>query len=335
MRVGISYDLREDYLAQGYDEEQTAEFDAPETIAAIEAVLVSHGCSTTRIGNLPALAARLVAGERWDLVFNICEGLTGVGREAQVPALLEAYGVPHVFSDTLTMALALDKAMAKRVVRDCGVPTAPFVVVTCMEDIRQVSLPFPVFAKPLAEGTGKGISAESHIPSADALGKICQSLLSRHRQPVLVESYLSGREFTVGVVGSGPEARAVAVMEIGFLGPAESFGYSYANKEHYEDRISYRLAGDAEACRAAENALVAWRALNCRDGGRVDLRSDAHGMPNFLEVNPLAGLHPVRSDLVILSRFAGLGYEGLIGEILQSACKRHGLTLRGRLGVAV
>ncbi len=335
MRVGITYDLREDYLAEGYDEEQTAEFDSPQTIAAIVTALESHGCSTTRIGNVRELAARLVAGERWDLVFNICEGIHGAGREAQVPALLEAYAVPYVFSDPLTMALTLDKAMAKRVVRDCGLPTAAFALVTRAEEIGRVALPFPVFAKPLAEGTGKGISAESHIPSPAILEKVCLQLLARHRQPVLVERYLGGREFTVGVVGTGPEARAVAVMEISLLHNAESFGYSYGNKEHYEDRVSYHLADDAESRQAAETALASWRALNCRDGGRVDLRSDEHGRPHFLEVNPLAGLHPVRSDLVILSRLAGLDFTGLLGEILASACKRYSLAMPRRLQVAV
>ena len=335
MKVGITYDLREDYLAEGYDEEQTAEFDSPQTIAAIDHALKAHGCHTVRIGNIRSLAARLVAGERHDLVFNICEGLHGVAREAQVPALLDAYGIAYVFSDALTMALTLDKAMAKRVVRDNGVATAPFAVVESAQDVRDVALGFPVFAKPLAEGTGKGISADSHIDSPRALEAVCRRLLAEHRQPVLVESFLGGREFTVGITGCGREARAVAVMEILLHGNAEAFGYSFDNKEHYEDRVSYRLVDDAEAMMAAETALGAWRALNCRDGGRVDLRSDADGRPHFLEVNPLAGLHPVRSDLVILARLAGLSYEDLIGDILASACARLGLALPGRLAVAV
>ena len=335
MRVAMTYDLRDDYLAMGYGEEQTAEFDSITTIDAIDDALQMLGFDTVRVGHVRALAAELVAGERYDLVFNICEGLKGVAREAQVPALLEAYDIPYVFSDPLVMALTLDKAMAKRVVRDCGVATAPFTVVEHAAEARRIGLGFPVFAKPLAEGTGKGISAESHIDSAAALERVCARLLAGHHQPVLVERYLPGREFTVGITGSGGNARAIGVMEIRLLGNAENFGYSFENKEHYEDRVRYALADDAEAMRAAETALAAWRALGCRDGGRVDLRSDEHGVPHFLEVNPLAGLHPVRSDLIILARLAGLGYADLLGEFVVSALARYRIELPRHLAVAV
>src|ERR1700733_176625 len=157
MRIGVTYDLRSDYLALGYGEEETAEFDAEETIAAVCDALGGLGQTPIRIGGIRPLAKALVAGERWDAVFNICEGLKGVSREAQVPALLEAYGIPYLFSDPLTLALALDKAMAKRVVRDCGVPTADFAVIESEADIAGVTLDFPLFLKPVAEGSGKGV----------------------------------------------------------------------------------------------------------------------------------------------------------------------------------
>src|ERR1700734_471781 len=141
MRFGVTYDLRADYLAQGFGEEETAEFDSEITIAAICGALEALGHEPIRIGSVRRLAERLVAGERWDAVFNICEGLKGVSREAQVPALLEAYDVPYVFSDPLTLALTLDKAMTKRVVRDAGVPTADFAVIESQADIDAIQLP--------------------------------------------------------------------------------------------------------------------------------------------------------------------------------------------------
>src|SRR5690554_4051229 len=144
MRVGLTYDLRQDYLAAGHGLEETAEFDSIETIEAIEGALRRYGLAPDRIGNLRQLAARLVAGERWDFVFNIAEGMRGIGREAQVPALLDAYGIPYAFSDPLVMALTLHKGMAKHVVRDKGVPTAPFAVVEDMADLAAVDLPFPL-----------------------------------------------------------------------------------------------------------------------------------------------------------------------------------------------
>lgn len=327
MRVGMTYDLRSEYLAEGWSEEETAEFDSEVTIAAIAGVMEARGWTVDRIGHVRNLAARLVAGERWDLVFNIAEGMHGVAREAQVPAILDAWRVPYTFSDPMVLALTLDKAMTKRVVRDAGVPTAPFAVVADEAEIADVSMPFPLFVKPLAEGTGKGVTAASRVEWAGALARACRSILARYRQPALVETYLPGREFTVGIVGTGRHAQAIGAMEILFSEAAEANGYSFENKEHYEGRITYRLVEDPEALEAIDVAMAAWRALGCRDGGRVDIRSDALGRPHFLEVNPLAGLNPDKSDLVIMARMAGWTYEALIGRILDSCLSRLGPAL--------
>ena len=322
MKIGITYDLREDYLAEGYGEEETAEFDHPLTIAAIEEALRSLGCETDRIGHVRTLARRLVAGERWDIVFNIAEGLWGFGREAQIPALLDAWGIPYVFSDPLVLSLTLHKGMTKRVIRDLGIPTPDFAIVETPEEIARVELPYPLFAKPVAEGTGKGITAASKIENRTELARVCEKLLAGFRQPVLVETFLPGREFTVGIIGTGREAFVPAVMEVHLTEKAEKEVYSYANKEDWHGRIEYRLADDAQARAASETALAAWRGLGCRDGGRVDLRSDANGTPNFIEVNPLAGLRPEHSDLPILCGLAGMPYRDLIDGIMHSALKR-------------
>jgi D-alanine-D-alanine ligase len=324
MRVGLTFDLRDHYLAAGYSAEDTAEFDNIETIDSLAGALERLGLAVDRIGTVRQLAQRLVAGERWELMFNIAEGLKGVGREAQVPALLEAYDIPYTFSDTMVMALALHKGMAKRVVRDCGVPTAPFAVVETMADLAAVELPFPLFAKPIAEGTGKGVTPASRVTSATSLRKLCRQLLERYRQPVLVETFLPGREFTVGIIGTGAAAEPVAVMEVVLNAQAEAGVYSYVNKEECESRVVYRLAEDDQAKEAGAVALAAWRALGCRDGGRVDLRQDAGGKPLFLEVNPLAGLHPTHSDLPIMCTLAGIPYDALIGRIVESARRRCG-----------
>lgn len=323
MRVGITFDLRADYLAQGFGEEETAEFDSEVTIAGICGALAELGHAPVRIGNVRRLTERLAKGERFDCVFNICEGLKGLAREAQVPALLEAYDIPYVFSDPLTLALSLDKAMAKRVVRDAGIPTPDFAVVETVVEIGDISLPFPLFAKPIGEGSGKGVNAASRAEDKIVLARTVSDLFERFRQPVLVETFLPGREFTVGITGTGADARALGVMEVIFGSKADGAGYGYENKEHYEDKMSYRLADDAEAQLAGEVALSAWRALRCRDGGRVDIRSNAQGRPNFMEVNPLAGLNPERSDLVFITRFKGMTYRDLIGRIMESFLKRH------------
>ncbi len=322
MKIGITYDLRDDYLAEGYGEEETAEFDHPKTIAAIEGTLHDLGYETDRIGHVRALAKRLVAGERWDLVFNIAEGLRGFGREAQVPALLDAYDIPYTFSDPLLLTLTLHKGMTKRVIRDLGIPTPAFAVVESPDEITTIRLPFPLFAKPIAEGTGKGVTAASKIADRSELERVCLTLLETFHQPVLVETFLPGREFTVGIIGTGAEAFAPAVLEVCFTKKAEREVYSYINKEEWHGRIEYRLVADPMARLAEKTALAAWQGLGCRDGGRIDLRADADGIPQFMEVNPLAGLRPGHSDLPILCEMAGMPYRELIAGIMRSALKR-------------
>jgi D-alanine-D-alanine ligase len=319
MRVGITYDLKEDYVSSGLSDEEAAEFDHPATIEAIESTLRDLGLETERIGNLNRLLDRLVNGQRWDLVFNIAEGLRGIGREAQVPALLDAFEIPYTFSDPLVLSLTLHKGMTKHVVRDLGIPTPDFYVVETEAHIGKITLPFPLFAKPVAEGTGKGIDTTSEIQTERDLTAVCRRLLNKYRQPVLVERFLPGREFTVGILGSGEEAEAVGVMEINLK---ESGPYSYWNKNHWEGIVGYSPVEGATAQEARNVSLAAWRGLGCRDGGRVDLRADEKGVLNFMEVNPLAGLRPDYSDLPIVCTMSGLTYRQLIERIMQSALKR-------------
>jgi D-alanine-D-alanine ligase len=323
LKIGMTYDLRDDYLAEGYSEEETAEFDRPETIDAIEQALEVLGYETDRIGHIRSLLCRLVAGDRWDMVFNIAEGLRGFGREAQIPAILDAFDIPYTFSDVLALSMTLHKGMAKHVIRDLGIPTPDFAVIETVDQIAGIRLPFPLFAKPVAEGTGKGISAASKIKTDADLEQVCRSLLSTFQQPVLIETFLPGREFTVGIIGTGKDACATDVMEVILKPQAEREVYSYFNKENFKSLVEYRLVADDEARQAGETALAAWRGLNCRDAGRLDLRSDAAGRPHFLEVNPLAGLHPRHSDLPIIFTLMGKTFSQLIDLIMRSALRRR------------
>lgn len=322
MKIGITYDLREDYLIEGYSEEETAEFDRAETIEAIDQTLKELGYRTDRIGHLKSLTRRLAAGDRWDLVFNIAEGLRGFGREAQIPALLDAYDIPYTFSDPLVLALTLHKGMTKHVIRDMGIPTPDFAIIEKEDQITGICLSYPLFAKPVAEGTGKGITAASKINTEKELVEMCKMLLTVFKQPVLVESFLPGREFTVGIIGTGKDAIATDTMEVCLKAQAEPDVYSYINKENCEELVEYRLVYDEEAQQVRETALSAWRGLGCRDAGRMDLRSDRSGRPNFMEVNPLAGLHPQHSDLPIIFNLMGKTFHQLIDMIMHSALKR-------------
>jgi D-alanine-D-alanine ligase len=325
LQLALTYDLKSDYRAAGLTAEQVMELDEEETVAGIAAALRENGHQVERVGRGIELARRLTAGERWDLVFNIAEGIRGRSREAQVPALCEMFDQPYTFSDPLTCAMTLDKPLAKRVVRDHGLPTAPFAVVEQPEDAEQVDLAPPLFVKPVAEGSSKGVTARSRVASRDALQETCSELLRAFEQPVLVESYLPGRELTVGILGNGDTARVVGVLEVSFRDGTDG-DYTALNKAEYQSRVDYQLLdGEPLAVRARQVALGVYQALSCRDAARVDLRCDAAGEPCFLEVNPLPGLNPVTSDLPILARLGGVSYAELLGGIVEAAAQRWGL----------
>ena len=322
MRIGITYDLKDDYLKRGFSAEEAAEFDSEVTIAGIEASLHSADQTTDRIGCITDLVARLAAGDTWDMVFNIAEGYRGLGREAQVPALLDAWGIPYTFSGPELMGLTLHKGMTNAVVRSLGVATADFAVVRNVEEIDTVDLPFPLFAKPVAEGTSKGISSRSLVNNRKELRAICEELLVAFRQPVLVETYLPGREFTVGILGSGKESRSAGIIEVTAVNKGDATAYTYENKQAWRERVAYELVDDEAAMAAAALALKAWRGLGCLDAGRIDVRLDRTGQPRFIEVNPLPGLNPESSDLPILWGLGGYKYEDLIKKIFRSAASR-------------
>jgi D-alanine-D-alanine ligase len=329
--VGLCYDLKDDYLKSGFSATEVMEFDDEETIVGLENALGSLGHKVERIGNGTTLALRLAKGDRWDLVFNVAEGIKGRSREAQVPAVCELFAQPYTFSDPLTCALTLDKALTKRVVRDRGLPTAPFEVVNTTMEAQAVSLSFPLFLKPVAEGSSKGVTAGSIVKTREELVTACKILLEQFHQPVLVETFLPGREFTVGIVGNGSAARVVGVKEIVFTDKAEAAALTAFEKEKEKEkpsdreRILLRLVTDEEplAAQARQLALAAYHTLSCRDAARVDLRCDAAGVPCFLEINALPGLNPVFSQLPIAAQLAGLSYVKLIDEIVESAWQRY------------
>jgi D-alanine-D-alanine ligase len=320
MRIALVYDLRDDYRALGFSEEEVAEFDSVATIDQLAGAVEGLGCEVVRAGRGQVLAARFVAGERFDLVVSIAEGVKGRSREAQVAALCELFDQPYLFSDALTMAACLDKAVAKRLVRDAGVKTPAFAVAEKSASEIAGWADFPAFVKPLAEGTGKGCEAASLVRNQAEL----QAAATR-----VVEQYLPGREFTVGIVGNGEDARALGVCEILLRENAEANVYSLHNKELCEDLVIYAPADDKEARLAGTHALQAYRALECRDAARIDFRSDTKGEPYFLEANPLAGLNPWHSDLPILAAQNGIEFEALIGMILDAGLARYGLARPG------
>jgi D-alanine-D-alanine ligase len=321
MKIGLTYDLQSEYLSLGYSEEDTAELDKTETIEGIETALHSLGYETERIGNARSLMMRLFNGNRWDLVFNICEGIFGDGRESLVPAILDDWQIPYVFSGAATMALTLNKALCKRVVRDAGIPTPDFCLVRSISDLEKPKPDFPLFLKPVMEGSGKGIGDHSLVWTEEEYQAVCCHLLKRYDQPVLVETYLPGREFTVGICGNGEDTRVIGVMEVVFKKDVLEI-YSYQNKQNYRDTIEYINQQGELAEKCARLALQVWEATGSRDSGRVDMKLNAMGEPEFMEINPLAGLNYKDSDLPIIARMNGMNFTQLIGAIMQAALKR-------------
>lgn len=306
MRIGLTFNLK----PPGATGDEYEEFDSEETIAALEAAIVSNGHETIRLAWGAEMLDRLREA-RVDGVFNIAEGRGGRGRESQVPAVLEMLGIPCSGAPPLSIAMTLDKALAKRVAQAHGIPTARFDVVEPGRPSSRLS--YPLFAKPAAEGSSMGITAASLCRNADELSAAVERL-ARYG-PVLVEEFLPGDEYTVGIIAG----QVIGAMQVIPRKPAADFIYSLDVKRDYLNQVEYRLADVPDVEKVA---LDVWRAFRLRDVSRVDVRRDRSGVPNFIEVNPLPGVHPVNSDLIILGRLLGIRYEDLIGRVISSATGR-------------
>jgi len=332
MHIGLTFNLKSD-VQGNHDgpEDRFEEFDSEETIGALEAVIRSRGHTVTRLGWGTAMLDRIDearrAGKPVDGVFNLAEGIGGRGREAQVPAVLEMLGIPHTGSDALTLGITLDKALAKRVAASHGIPTAPFVTVREVADLdRARALRFPLFAKPAAEGSSMGIRDRSVVETWEELRTLVTALSSDYGGDVLIEEFLSGDELTVGIIGNGEEARVVGTMQIvPKVQAGTPFVYSLEVKRDFRQRVDYIMSEgiDAERRAAVERvALDVHYAFGCRDVSRVDIRFDRDDRPAFIEVNPLPGMNPSTSDLVILATGHGWKYDELIGSVLDAAISR-------------
>jgi D-alanine-D-alanine ligase len=322
MKIGLTFDLRSWYIDRGYSMEDTAEFDKQDTVDALEDSLRKMGYETEQVGNAFQVIESLASGKRWDLVFNIAEGLYGDGRESVIPAILDQYRIPYVFSGPVIMGLSLNKHLTKLIVRSAGVPVSPGVLISEIHDLKKCNLEYPLFVKPVSEGTGKGITEKSLVNDPDELKKMVEWILSRFNQPALVEEYLPGREFTVGIIGTGDDAVAIGGMEVIC---ANNLPYSVEVKENYLEYCQYKPLDKEIEGECKKVALDAWKAISAVDGGRVDLKADKRGKICFIEANPLAGLNPIHSDLPILARLYGIDYQKLMEMIMKSARKRLNL----------
>lgn len=336
-RIGLAFNLKPPPALSGDPrdpDDRYAEWDDEATIAGVEAALSRAG-EVVRLEANADLPLRLRAA-RPDIVFNIAEGLYGPNREAHVPAICEFWSVPYTGSDPMTLSLCLDKGRTKEILAHNKIATAPFVVVDGPAELDGFAV-WPTLVKPLHEGSSKGIGRASYCRSrAEVVGAV-EAVVARYRQPALVERYLPGREFTCAVLGNGPDARMLPIVEIDFAALPKGAPpiYSYEAKWVWDTEEApldiYRCPADVgpELAAAIESTVLgAYRVLRCRDWARIDVRCDEQGRPHILEINPLPGIHPsMNSCLPQAARAAGLDYDEMILSVLRAAAARHGLTL--------
>ncbi len=318
LRVGLAFNMKRIDSHAGDDRE--AEYDAPETITAISKAIESHGHVVVPLEATQEFPRALMASNV-DVVFNIAEGMSGRSREAQVPSLCELRGIPYTGSDSATLSICLDKALAKRLLVDVDTPAFQLLL-TGREKLR--AFRYPVIVKPNQEGTSKGITKKSVVTDEARLREVARELIERYGQPALVEEYVSGRELTVGLLGER-RPRVLPPMEVVFLSQEERPVYDYECKQDWTRHVRYECPANLtkEELRVVERTCrTTFMTLGCRDVARIDLRLTPQGRAYVLEVNPLPGLTPNYSDLCLIANGANTDYRTLIGEILSGAVKR-------------
>lgn len=319
IRVGFTYNVKR--TSNGDVE---AEWDPPETIIAIANALARQGHIVVHLEATPDLP-RVLAEADVDLIFNIAEGVEGRNREAQVPALCELLGIPYTGSDSATLAIALDKALGKKVLLQHDILTPRFQLMESARERLSPEMRFPLIVKPNAEGSSKGIGSTSVVDTEEELREKVRDCVEKYRQPALVEEYIAGREFTVGLLGD-KRPRVLPPMEIKFKKADNPRPvYDYAVKQEWEQYVYYECPAkltEAEQKAIEKIARATFWALDCRDVARVDLRMDSEGRIYVLEVNPLPGLTPDYSDLVLIAKACGMEYDQLIAEIMTGGLRR-------------
>jgi D-alanine-D-alanine ligase len=325
LRIGFTFNVKRVKPALDGTRDEEAEYDSPKTIQAVREAIEAAGHEVIDLeatADLPSL----IEVAKPDLVFNMAEGIKGRNRESQVPALLELLDIPYSGSDPAALNIALDKALAKKIVRQHGILTPNFFTMSTGKERLPRDLRFPLIVKPIAEGSSKGVHATSVVENEAELRDAAQKMIAKYAQPALVEEYIGGREFTVGMLGER-RPKVLPLMEVVFLDSSETRPvYSFEFKQDSSSKIRYDVPAALEPSqlkgleRAARECFIA---LGCRDVARVDFRMDETGKIYFLECNPLPGLTPGWSDLVLISKAAGIEYNALIAEILSGAIRRY------------
>lgn len=330
LNIGLVYNLKKYTETKVVDLQ--AEYDSIETVNAIKSALEAKGNNVILLEADRELPGKL-SNAKVDIAFNIAEGLTGRSREAQVPVLLDFYGIPYTGSDSTTLVIALDKSLTKHLLSSLKVRTPKSVLFYPDSPITKPQLQYPVIIKPNAEGSSKGISDNSIARSFDELREITEYNFNLYNCPMISEEYIEGREFTVGILGNKGDMTVFPPMEILFHNFDNQFPiYSYNVKQNYEKYIEYKCPADITKTLAGEFATMSakiFNTLGCRDFARIDYRMSEDGRIYFLEINPLPGLAPGYSDFPMIAEHNAMNYSDLVNNVLSAAIKRLGKEKRG------
>ena len=340
-RSGVANDAGGPLVATSVKSEATktdtyAEWDTQETIEAVCAALKERHRVTLIEANEEAY--QRLRTVQPDVVFNIAEGLRGASREAQIPAMLEMLGIPYTGSDPVTLGLCLDKSRAKEILSHYRIPNSPFYVLSSLEELAKVQISFPAIVKPLHEGSSKGIYNTSVVSTTSELDAEVEKVIVEYGQPALVEKFLSGREFTVALLGNGSSVKTFPIVEVNFDSLPEGMNHVYSYEAKWIlDQLDNPL--DVHRCPALLEPELrqkiesmcrqAFRLLGCRDWCRIDVRLDEHGEPHIIELNPLPGILPnpdEHSCYPQAARAAGMSYNQMINAVLDAALQRAGLS---------
>jgi D-alanine-D-alanine ligase len=325
--VGLTFDLKTDYeFKAGDPPDANAEFDHPDTIDVIAEAIKSQGFKVKKIGNVSNLLEH-INNLNVDIVFNISEGISGRNRESQVPLLLEMAGIPFVGADALTLALTLDKIMAKKIFIADGIPTPKFLEIKSIDSLTDSDhLKFPLIVKPRFEGSSKGLNENSRVENMEDLIKQAEYIITTYKQPALIEEFISGQEFTVPIIGN-EELEVMPIVQIKIDGRLKLNDKFYTFARITSNRLEYVCPAHIPSDLSKKIIALAqktYNAVECRDFGRIDFRVDNENNPYVLEINPLPSLS-LEDVFSIIAKQTNVSYEQLIGKILKSALKRYNL----------
>lgn len=332
LHVGLTYNLKNGEIKNETNlEDEEAEYDDISTVLSIKKALEEGNYQVTLLEATKDLPLKLI-NNKFDIIFNIAEGILGRGREAQVPAILNFYRIPYTGSDETTLCIALDKALTKRILSTYGIRTPKYQKVAASSwdsQIRNTEFDFPVIVKPNAEGSSKGISDVAIVSEYEELSNLIHNNITLYKQDMLIEEYVEGREFTVGILGNGNDVKVFSPMEIVYLNKNNQYNiYSYKVKQNYKELIGYECPANINKdieTEMIDTARKVYEVLECRDFARVDFRIDVKGKVHFIEINPLPGLAPGYSDFPMIAEYNGMDYNSLVQNIIKCALNRYSI----------